>query len=65
MKLSNAQLEMLHSAVHGNGGCAESYPPAKKLVALGFCIGHGGGFGSYRLVPTDAGRALIELKEAT
>lgn len=63
MKLSPAQREMLQSAVHGNGGCAENYPPAEKLVAMGLCTGQRSTFGSYRLIPTDAGRRALSDPE--
>lgn len=59
MKLTPAQRSFLADLVRTGGQtCTESYSPARKLVALGLAEFVGWSFGTWKVTPTDAGRAL-------
>lgn len=60
MNLTKTQSELLMKASNGDGSCAEHYPPAKKLVALGLCEWNTGRFGSTWLTLTESGRAALK-----
>lgn len=60
MKLTKPQLALLRE-VDAGGNAVDTYPPAKKLVELGYCVREQVGYSDYLRI-TPAGRAA--LKEA-
>lgn len=56
--MTKPQMELLRDVANG-GNAVESYPPARKLVEMGFCIRKKIGGGEYLCI-TDAGRAALE-----
>lgn len=67
VKLTKPQQDLLADVVAGGGfTCVDSYPPARKLIALGLIKARTGPFGTYKIEPTDAGRdAVTQDKRGT